>query len=84
MAWQDLAMSALLAAGLLGTWRMAFDPRTRLATGVALTKAGASAGLCVLQLSLGLWVTAAVSALYAAAFLTVAARRPASAKAVPA
>lgn len=77
MMWEDVAMAALLSLGLWGQWSLVFDRRTVYPLNAALTKGASALGLGLLQLSIGLWITALVSGAHVAAFTLLALlRRP--------
>lgn len=73
--WQDPASAMLLLAALHGTWKMALDKRTSVSPRAAFTKAASSAGFVIVNASLGLYISACVSAAFVAAFVVMATRR---------
>lgn len=73
--WQDPAGAVLLLAALVGTWKMALDKRTSVNARAAYTKAASSAGFIVVNVSLGLYISAVVSLAFVVAFIIMATSR---------
>ncbi|MGB1696898.1 MAG: hypothetical protein ACPHK8_00695 [Thermoplasmatota archaeon] len=74
--WQDFAMSALLAIGLVGTWGQVLDKATQVPRGATMLKGASALGIGIAQATLGLWVTAGVSLVYTVAFALLVTLRP--------